>query len=72
MFKVYYFDKGGCMLHKLLKDRMFSSVLEAKDFIFNEKTGKHIKHRVSNTQIVICEKVQTYDWKIVEIISPTS
>jgi hypothetical protein len=72
MFKVYYFDKGGCMLHKLLKDKMFSSAEEAKAFIFNEKTPNHINRRVSNTQLVICQKVQTYDWKIVEIISPAS
>jgi hypothetical protein len=72
MIKLYYFDSFGVMLHKLLRDKTFPTIEEAKEFISeNGRAGKHVKHRCKHAQIVICQKFE-HKWSIVEILNPVS
>jgi len=59
-YKVYYFDKGNCILKKLfINDKVFSSIEEAKKAINNKKY-------LPPYQIVICSK-NNFGWYIEEI-----
>ena len=58
-YKIYYFD--SCVLHKYNKDKLYNTIEECEEYCKNRK------YKI-NKQIVICEKTDSYNWKIVKII----